>query len=93
MTSDAVTIKAAHYLVGGRIRVLLVHRGRVFAEARGSERYELGFTDARGFWCSCPARRECAHLVALRLIVGDDPSLSGSELDGQVAAAAHRGRR
>jgi uncharacterized Zn finger protein len=69
-TRESATVKGRRYLVEGRLRVLSVHGGRVWAECRGDgATYQLGF--AHGRWhCSCPARTaDCAHLRALRLVV------------------------
>ena len=68
MTREDALTKGQRYAVEGRLRVLLVHRGRIFARCHGSDRdYECGFT--RGRWyCNCEARSRCAHLVALQLV-------------------------
>ena len=57
--------KGSRYLVEGRLTVTKVDGDRVVAECRGQGAvYELGFEN--GHWsCSCPARRDCAHLSAL----------------------------
>lgn len=30
--------------------------------------YDLGYDAERGWWCSCEAAAECAHLAALKLV-------------------------
>lgn len=58
--------KAVRLLVHGRLRVTRVEGDLVMAECRGDTGrvYELGFSAGR--WsCSCPARTDCSHLIAL----------------------------
>ena len=58
--------KALRYLVQGRLRVVRVEGDLVQAECRGDSgrAYELGFFNGR-WTCSCPARTDCSHLIAL----------------------------
>jgi uncharacterized Zn finger protein len=70
--------KAARLLIEGRLTVLSAHQGRVRATVRGdSATYRLGFDRGR-WWCHCPARGRCSHLVALASVIdtsaweGDD---------------------
>jgi uncharacterized Zn finger protein len=62
-----VAEKAARYLAEGRLTVHHADGQTVRASCRGQREYGLGF-DGGSWACSCPARRECAHLVALRLV-------------------------
>ena len=64
--------KAWRYLAEGRLRVEIVHEDIVGATCRGADdaEYVLGY-EAAAWWCSCPPRRECAHLVALRQVVAE----------------------
>lgn len=66
---ESAQVKARRYLAEGRIDVLRVSEGRIYARARGDGAvYILGW--ANGRWaCSCPARSDkCSHLLALRLV-------------------------
>lgn len=62
--------KAARLLLQGRLRVLRVDSGFIFAECRGDsgEVYNLSWRDQR-WTCSCPARTDCSHLNALWAVV------------------------
>jgi hypothetical protein len=41
----------------------------VAAAARGDgQMYKLGHHPKRGWWCECPARGDCCHLRALKLV-------------------------
>ena len=68
MTRESAETKAARYLREARITVTRVADGEVDAIARGDGAiYELGYR--RGEWfCPCPARGRCAHLLALGMI-------------------------
>jgi uncharacterized Zn finger protein len=66
---ESIEEKAVRYLSERRLRVERVVPGEVRATCVGGERYELGFEGGE-WWCSCPARGRCAHLVALELVVG-----------------------
>lgn len=71
MIRETLTAKAARLLAEGKLTVLRVDRDHVHAECTGDHGvYRLGHNPKRpgGWWCDCPARRECAHLVALRLV-------------------------
>jgi hypothetical protein len=61
--------KAARMLLERRLTVLSVHAGRISARVRGDEQtYHCGFTQGR-WWCHCPARGKCSHLIALASVV------------------------
>ena len=69
---ENVQTQGRRYLVEGRLRVTLVHAGRVQATCRGQgDLYQLMYAGG-GWWCSCPALSLCAHLVALQLVVVGD---------------------
>jgi hypothetical protein len=62
--------KGRRYVLEGRLRVRRVAEAVIDAECTGQGHvWQLGHDGARGWWCSCPARRHCAHLVALQLVV------------------------
>jgi hypothetical protein len=73
--SAAVEQKARNYLLQGR---LVVHTadpqtGRIRASCRGDGAvYTLG-RDDDGWYCNCPARTRCAHMVALGLVTAPEP--------------------
>lgn len=69
MTRESVDAKAQRYLTEGRVRILHVNDGGAHALVRGAG--HLYTVDARpGTWrCTCPARRRCAHIAALELVV------------------------
>jgi uncharacterized Zn finger protein len=66
VTRETVEGKARRYLCEGRLVVLGVDGNSVTATCRGQgEIYQLGHDLERGWWCTCAARRTCAHLIAL----------------------------
>jgi uncharacterized Zn finger protein len=67
VTRETVVEKAHRYLVAGRLIVTHVGDDRIRAKCRGGDTYRVGF-DAGQWWCTCPARGDCSHLVALRLV-------------------------
>lgn len=68
---EPIETKALRYIAEGRVRVLVVRGERVFAEVHGSREfpYHAGEDASGRSWCNCPARRDCAHLVALRMVL------------------------
>lgn len=61
--------RGRRYLVEGRLQVLHVSTARVIARCRGTGvTHDVGFLNDRWF-CSCPARSRCSHLVALQHVV------------------------
>lgn len=68
MREDAHT-RGRRLLVEGRLIVRRVSDGHIVASCRGdSGVIHTVSGDARGFACSCPAFRTCAHIVALSLV-------------------------
>lgn len=79
MPSEAVQAKARRYLAEARLLVERVDATTIQARCRGQGAvYALGFASGE-WWCSCPARRECAHLVALRLVTS--PGIAARSAD------------
>jgi hypothetical protein len=67
---ETIDAKARRYLVEGRLVIEAVDASHVRASCRGGGYlYELGFDARNGWRCSCHARGECSHLVALQLVV------------------------
>jgi hypothetical protein len=72
VVTDRQLTKARAALTEGRLLVDYVNGSTVRARCRSSTGYgwyPLGFDPERGWWCSCPARRSCSHLLALFLVV------------------------
>lgn len=65
--SSQVLVKANSYLTGGKIQVVKHNAELAILTAQGSEQYVIAFGPA-GWNCTCPARLECAHIVAAKLI-------------------------
>lgn len=67
MRENAQT-KGRRYLVEGRLFVRTAGTGGIRAVCRGQgEVWQVGYE--RGSWfCTCPARGVCSHLVALQLV-------------------------
>jgi hypothetical protein len=73
--TESVATKGGRYLTEGRLIVRSVdeYAGTLRADCRGNGAvYALG-RDGSGWFCSCPARGNCAHLEALRLVVAVEP--------------------
>ena len=68
-------VKARRYLTEGRLRVLEVDEfaGTALAECRGSGALYVVSRGEDGWRCNCPARRDCAHIHALRLVTVLEP--------------------
>jgi hypothetical protein len=68
--------KALRLLLEGRVRVRLVHRGRVRVEVRGDtgQIYNVMFTNG-GWHCSCPMLAPgCSHMrAAWTVIASEEP--------------------
>jgi hypothetical protein len=72
---ESIGEKAGRYRLEGRLvlRRLDEHAGVVDADCRGNGAvYALGH-DESGWFCNCAARGDCAHLEALRRVVGVEP--------------------
>jgi hypothetical protein len=70
-TRENAAEKARRYLAEGRLLVLKVDdkAGVVAAEARGDgATYACGYAQ-RHWYCTCPAKGRCCHLLALGLVV------------------------
>lgn len=97
MAREDVEAKGRRYLAEGRLVVTLAGGAMIEARCRGTGAvHRLGFD--MGWWCTCPARGRCSHLVALQLVTDEagavtDPSsyesalgLDGVEAEGRRAA-------
>jgi uncharacterized Zn finger protein len=63
--SPTAQAKADALLAGGRVTLFLVEPGRVHAEVRGVSGPHLVALRAGHWYCDCPARGQCSHLVAV----------------------------
>lgn len=68
---ENVETKARRYLTEGRVRILLCNEesGVANAEVRGNGAIYSVDHDEAGWSCDCPARTECAHVVALKSVM------------------------
>lgn len=67
-TRENIESKGRRYLIEGRLTVRHVGAHQIRATCRGTETtWEVGYSGAR-WWCECPARSRCSHLVALQLV-------------------------
>lgn len=79
MSRESVDAKGRRYVSEGRLAIARVDEHGVEASCRGGGAvYELGH-DGEAWWCSCPARGRCAHLVALGLVVVRGPGVDADE--------------
>lgn len=73
MARESVATKAARYLTEARLTLdrVDVDGGWIVARCRGDGgEYALGFDPSvKQYRCTCPAKGDCAHLHALRLVV------------------------
>jgi uncharacterized Zn finger protein len=71
VSGESVEAKAHRYVRERRLVVTARIGDRIAATCRGSrgETYDLGYDRGRSDWfCTCPARGRCAHLVALQFV-------------------------
>jgi uncharacterized Zn finger protein len=69
MARESVEAKGRRYLVEGRLMITAVARDQASATIRGNGHlYRVGHSPADGWWCTCPAKTRCAHIVALQLV-------------------------
>ena len=69
MASDKVVAKAHRLLVTGKVTAVEQTSTTAYFQVQGSdtEPYDVKFQ--QGVWiCDCPARVDCAHLLAVRLV-------------------------
>lgn len=77
---ETTKAKAGRYLLGSRLRIIEMRDGRIRAVVTGDTgTWRLGY-DPRvraGWYCLCPARVLCSHLIALKS-VAPEPVLQGA---------------
>ncbi len=78
MVRENTTAKAGRHLKEGRVILNAVAPGHVTAIARGDRRlYRVTYQHPH--WsCTCPARRRCSHLIAVRRVVAVDIDGTGT---------------
>jgi hypothetical protein len=75
MSRENAAAKARRYLTEGRVvlRALDEYGGMVQADVRGDGAIWTSGRDERGWFCQCPAKGRCAHVLAVGLIVAVEP--------------------
>jgi hypothetical protein len=72
---ENVQRKGRRYTLAGRLTILSVDRDTITGECNGSGVvHSVGHKPGLGWFCSCPARSTCSHLVALWLVCVQRPS-------------------
>ena len=70
---ESAASKAVRYLGEARLTVEQVDNDLIRAVCRGSGAiYDVGWTPAFGWSCSCPAKTRCAHMLALMAVTVRD---------------------
>lgn len=74
MSRENAQAKGRRYVGEGRLVLTALGPRSVAGTCRGDGAvYRLGWTPARGWWCTCPAKTDrCAHLSACRLVTAVD---------------------
>lgn len=68
MTRESAEVKGRRLLTEGRVVMEAVDPRRIVASVRGNgELYTVGY-ERGGWYCTCPAKGRCSHLVALMLV-------------------------
>jgi uncharacterized Zn finger protein len=71
MLPENAASRGRRYLVEGRLHVRRADEHRILARCRGDSEavYAVGYEREReGWFCTCPAKRRCSHMVALQLV-------------------------
>ena len=78
MSPLSVEAKAARLVEAGGVQVAVHDQDRTEAVVASAtdpaEAYAVGWNRAEGWWCGCPARRTCCHVVAVRQTLASSPS-------------------
>ena len=68
LSRESAETKGRRYLVEGRLQIVSYGSDTIEAVCRGTEEtHRLGFSGG-SYFCSCPAKTRCSHLVALQLV-------------------------
>lgn len=75
MVSPKVEAKAHALLTSGKVRCMTQTPTEGLFTVQGSDKdpYEVKYRQGV-WWCDCPARVECSHLVAVRLVARVEPA-------------------
>lgn len=65
---EDVQVKGRRYVTEARLRVLRVDPDRIEATCRGQGQIYYPAWAGGQWFCDCPARGPCCHLVALQLV-------------------------
>jgi hypothetical protein len=66
---ESAAAKSCRYLCEHRLVIESVNADLVRATCRGAGAvYDVGWTPALGWSCSCPAFGKCAHMLALQAV-------------------------
>lgn len=65
---ETIAQKAARYVSEARISILKAGKYTVSARARGESEYAVTY-NGRRWSCTCPARGNCCHQAAVKLVV------------------------
>jgi|SRR5688500_23983 len=70
LPSPAVREKVKDYITAGRVRIVTATRDEVDALVLGSspDPYLVAYNESQGWFCGCPARVTCSHLLAVALV-------------------------
>jgi len=70
MAETAVASKARRLIDEDRVQIVVAGHDRVVAHVRSDHSGVVDVEGQRGSWsCTCPARRRCSHVEAVRLVV------------------------
>lgn len=68
--TETIAEKAGRYLIEARFNITAVNDGHVHATCRGQgAQYELGWSRGGGWYCDCPAKGLCSHLLGLMNVI------------------------
>jgi uncharacterized Zn finger protein len=69
MWSEDAASKGRRYLVEGRLHICHADGRRILARCRGDSGaiYPVGL-ERDSWFCTCPAKRRCSHMMALMLV-------------------------
>jgi hypothetical protein len=91
MTRETTAAKSRRLLVEQRLTVIRVAGDVADAVVQGDTgEYLVGHDPDRGWHCSCPARRNCSHVIGLMLVTirrrADTEDLPGQPARASAAA-------
>ena len=87
MPRETALDRGRRLVVEGRLVLRRVDDLEIRALCRGDsgQMHELGYHPNGGWWCDCPARTRCGHLVSLQLVTvapGGAASLASDRIVG-----------